>query len=250
MAVPLFCLSLLTVHSLSLAQGFKDQLYGYPDYLATGLRQIFADRTNRIILAGAGMSVLLAHRYDERVRDYSQENGLMPDNLSRFLDEYGGGFAYPMTLVGVGTASFLQGNTWQEGLRRTKYVVTAFGWTAFLTEVMKKGTSRERPDGSSRKSFPSGHTSGSFVVAATLHELYGWRIGVPFYLVAGLVGAQRIHDNKHWLTDVIAGAALGTVIGRGFGVVYSKEMKESRLSIAPAAEAGIPFQIEVVFLLN
>ena len=39
---------------------------------------------------------------------------------------------------------------------------------------------------------------------------------MPAYLLAGLTGASRIHDNKHYLSDVIFGASLGIALGRGF----------------------------------
>jgi hypothetical protein len=41
--------------------------------------------------------------------------------------------------------------------------------------------------------------------------------------VATLVGISRIHDNKHYLSDVIFGAALGTTIARGFAHVYQTD---------------------------
>jgi membrane-associated phospholipid phosphatase len=43
---------------------------------------------------------------------------------------------------------------------------------------------------------------------------YGWKIGVPAYALAGLMGVSRIHQDKHWLSDVVAGAALGFISGR------------------------------------
>ena len=39
---------------------------------------------------------------------------------------------------------------------------------------------------------------------------------MPAYLLAGLTGVSRIHDNKHYLSDVIFGASLGIALGRGF----------------------------------
>jgi membrane-associated phospholipid phosphatase len=43
---------------------------------------------------------------------------------------------------------------------------------------------------------------------------YGWKLGVPAYLVAGIVGASRIDQDKHYLSDVLAGATLGYIVGR------------------------------------
>lgn len=69
-----------------------------------------------------------------------------------------------------------------------------------------------RPDGSDYMSFPSGHTAEAFLSATFLFEEYKnvsiW-YGVGGYLVAGTVGALRIYNNKHWLSDVIGGAGFG-----------------------------------------
>jgi len=69
---------------------------------------------------------------------------------------------------------------------------------------------------------PSGHTSHSFTVAAITNELYGREVGTVAYLIAGLVAVSRINDNKHFLSDVIVGAGIGTIIGRGFAKTYNK----------------------------
>ena len=79
---------------------------------------------------------------------------------------------------------------------------------------LKYATQRERPDGSDNQSFPSGHTSQAFAMASVAQHHYGWKIGVPAYALAGLMGASRIHEDKHWLSDVVAGAALGYIAGR------------------------------------
>lgn len=73
---------------------------------------------------------------------------------------------------------------------------------------------RERPNGENNKSFPSGHTSNAFTLAAVAERHYGWKVGVPACLAAGLVGASRLEQDKHYLSDVVAGAALGYVVGR------------------------------------
>ena len=78
---------------------------------------------------------------------------------------------------------------------------------------------------SNRRSFPSGHTSASFIAATVAHKLYGRQISSPAFLLAGLTGISRIHDNKHYLSDVIFGAALGITIGLGF----SKEFQTERM---------------------
>jgi membrane-associated phospholipid phosphatase len=82
------------------------------------------------------------------------------------------------------------------------------------TEILKKAIHRQRPDGSDQMSFPSGHSSSAFAIATVAEEHYGWRVGIPSYLAASAIGLSRISGNKHYLTDVLAGAALGTITGR------------------------------------
>ncbi len=83
------------------------------------------------------------------------------------------------------------------------------GSTRLITDGLKDVVGEERPDGSDNKSFPSGHTSMSFAAAGTLHKRYGWEIGLPAHAVAAFVGAARVKANKHYVHDVIAGAAIG-----------------------------------------
>lgn len=85
--------------------------------------------------------------------------------------------------------------------------------TTLITEGMKEAIPKLRPDGSDRKSFPSGHASRAFAAAATLYDRQGQKIGIPAFFVAGFVGIARVEGKKHYWTDVAAGAALGTAAG-------------------------------------
>jgi PAP2 superfamily len=77
---------------------------------------------------------------------------------------------------------------------------------------LKKITHQLRPDGSSYTSFPSGHTAEAFASAEFLRQEYRdvspW-YGTGGYIIAGTVGYLRMYNNKHWLSDVIAGAGIG-----------------------------------------
>lgn len=72
----------------------------------------------------------------------------------------------------------------------------------------------ERPDDSNNKSFPSGHTAMAFTNASFLHKEYG--VVNPAYSIAGysaatLTGLGRNLNNKHWISDVLAGAGIGII---------------------------------------
>jgi membrane-associated phospholipid phosphatase len=89
----------------------------------------------------------------------------------------------------------------------------ALGVTGAATAGLKYAIPETRPDGSDRKSFPSGHTSLSFAAAASLHKRYGWQAGLPAYALASFTGLARVKADKHYVHDVLAGAALGTAGG-------------------------------------
>jgi membrane-associated phospholipid phosphatase len=81
------------------------------------------------------------------------------------------------------------------------------------TYGLKRVFPQDRPDASGPHSFPSGHASVSFAAAAALENRYGWKAGVPAFIVATFVSVARVEARKHQWHDVAAGAALGTGIG-------------------------------------
>jgi len=87
-----------------------------------------------------------------------------------------------------------------------------------LTQGIKVAVHRARPTGECC-AFPSGHASAAFATAAVLERHLGYRGAWPTFAIAGYVAASRLHDNRHFLSDVLFGAALGvasgwTVVGR------------------------------------
>jgi len=79
-----------------------------------------------------------------------------------------------------------------------------------LTLAMQYSIRRTRPDGSSF-SFPSGHASVAFASAAVLQRQFGWKTGMAAYAAASYVAASRLQANRHFLSDVVFGAAVGMV---------------------------------------
>jgi membrane-associated phospholipid phosphatase len=80
-----------------------------------------------------------------------------------------------------------------------------------IVNILKYSTLIMRPDNSNNNSFPSGHTAFAFTLAEVLHQEYKDKplIYIAGYTIATTVGAMRILNNKHWLTDVLVGAGVG-----------------------------------------
>ena len=135
--------------------------------------------------------------------------------------------AYGLIATSIGVPA-LRGDTagaWQ--------AASSFGATSIATEGLKQTFPRTRPDGSNRKSFPSGHTSRSFAAAATLLNREGPALGVPAFLVASFVGVARVEGKKHYWSDVIVGAGIGT----GIGLLLTKKRDEgSQAAFLPWAD--------------
>jgi membrane-associated phospholipid phosphatase len=88
-----------------------------------------------------------------------------------------------------------------------------------ISEAAKVTFRRDRPvhpGGAQAKgySLPSGHATLTFTAATILQQHLGYKAGIPTYLIASYVAMSRLHDNNHYASDVIAGAATGIIIGR------------------------------------
>ena len=89
--------------------------------------------------------------------------------------------------------------------------------------TLKYTTDQVRPDGSSANSFPSGHTANAFFGATILAKEYADKsvlIAIGGYSVATATGALRILNNRHWASDVLAGAGIGILSGEVAYIVY------------------------------
>ena len=89
----------------------------------------------------------------------------------------------------------------------------SFFATGLVTGALKFSVNRHRPNGGEH-SFPSGHTSSAASTVVVLWRHLGWQAGVPAAIMTGITGAARIEAQKHYLSDVIAGATIGLVMGR------------------------------------
>ncbi|MBR6278833.1 MAG: phosphatase PAP2 family protein [Bacteroidales bacterium] len=84
---------------------------------------------------------------------------------------------------------------------------------AIVTPI-KETAGERRPDMSATNSFPSGHTATAFMGAELIRLTHGKALSIPAYLAAATVGCFRIHNNRHWFNDLVAGAGIGILSAR------------------------------------
>jgi hypothetical protein len=86
--------------------------------------------------------------------------------------------------------------------------------TEAMVEPLKFSVRRLRPDASNHLSFPSGHAAITFATATVIERHLGWKKAFVTYAIAAYVASSRLHDNVHFASDVVFGAAIGSIAGR------------------------------------
>ncbi|HEX2718098.1 MAG TPA: phosphatase PAP2 family protein [Gemmatimonadaceae bacterium] len=108
------------------------------------------------------------------------------------------------------------------------------------------------------RSFPSGHTLTAFAAASAVTAETArwwpkqkWLIGTAMYGGATLVGLSRMYNNKHWASDVMMGAAIGTFAGRKV-VRYHHSHPNNRIdriilgaNISPSVDGGMRLSLSL-----
>ena len=197
-------------------------------------------RSRDVLGLGAfAVAALAVAPADRRIARWSQRpaahSSPLVDHTASFVRTLGGpgAVAIPVVTYGVGLLAHERG-TAAVGLHAGEAVVAA----EVVTSVVKYAAGRARPyvsrdsdagswafgrglrRGDAYQSFPSGHATASFALAAALagEGRERWpslnRYTAPLgFGLAALVGASRVYHDAHWASDVVAGAGVGTVVG-------------------------------------
>ncbi len=96
--------------------------------------------------------------------------------------------------------------------------------TQMIVAPIKLGVRRRRPDRSNRLSFPSGHTASTFAMARYVQQRYGPQPSMPLYVLAAVTGVGRMEGNRHYLSDVLMGAAVGIAVGSVTGAPRGEKL--------------------------
>jgi membrane-associated phospholipid phosphatase len=175
--------------------------------------------------------------------------GQNPGGLLATSGSTAGGPSVMLPLMG---GLFLAGRVSHSGTFRaaTYDMAQALIVNTTYTEIFKRAVGRERPDLSDNKSFPSGHASNAFALATVANAHFGLKVGIPAYLAAGAIGLSRLESNKHNLSDVVAGATLGYIVGRTVvkqdgGATHGRKTRFALVPSAPPSGAGVGAGVSV-----
>lgn len=124
-------------------------------------------------------------------------------------------FALPATALSSSLIIGDKKGTWQ--------FTKGFLLNQALTIGLKESINKPRPFGNGEKAFPSGHTSTAFQGASFIQRRYGWKYGIPAYILAGFTGYSRIQAERHDGWDVLAGALIGIGSTYLFTTPYQQE---------------------------
>jgi PAP2 superfamily len=178
-------------------------------------------RSTWVILGIGGAAALLVHPIDDDVQDAVQGNTTLQNIMKP-----GKYLGYGPVQTGVAVGTYLIGRYAMKSDVGKTNKVSHLGFDLLranllvqaLTYGLKYAVRRDRPTGECC-AFPSGHASVTFAAASVLERHFGYRAAWPTFVIAGYVAAGRITENRHFLSDILFGSALGiasgwTVVGR------------------------------------
>ncbi|WP_445454656.1 phosphatase PAP2 family protein [Flavobacterium sp. 25HG05S-40] len=129
---------------------------------------------------------------------------------------------------------------------KTIILATSYLLMGLTVNAFKQTASVKRPDETSLNSFPSGHTATAFMGAEILYQEYKeasvW-YGIAGYIIAAGTGTFRMYNNRHWLSDVVAGAGIGIISAKAGYWLYPITSKwfTKKKSTTNTKTAFVPF---------
>jgi membrane-associated phospholipid phosphatase len=173
-------------------------------------------RNSLYFLLGGGAAALAVHPADESINRH-----LLGSSFADAFFAPGKYVGATEVQIGASFTTYILGRVRHQP--RVQHLGMDLLEAQILTEGIVEGAKvmvrRDRPlnpDGTRYPgySFPSGHAAVTFASATVLQQHLGWKAAVPTYVLATYVATSRLHDNRHFASDVVFGAATGIVVGR------------------------------------
>lgn len=191
---------------------FKRDLKNFPRDLWRDTKRVYGNRTNLLILGATygGALALQELGPDDTVEDHYERHHTFTHDWSDAIGVMGNPFLH----FGLAGAWYWAGQQKQDDktyeVGRT--LINALTINQ-LTVLVGQTASFDRAPNGEWGTFPSGHTSSAFCFATVMEEAYGPLVGVPLFGIGVLTAVQRLDSGEHYLSDVVFGAVMGTLIG-------------------------------------
>lgn len=212
------------------------------------------DSRQWLYFGGTLLAVGAAHSADDNVRTHF---AIGDRAVLSGKDPRGASDALPAAALVAGTFAYAWLIDDQAGRVESYTMAEAVGLSAITTTALKYVAGRQRPNSTtdenawrdSGSSFPSLHTSAAFAVGTVFAESggeeYRWIRRVVGYGAAGATGYLRLKHNVHWLSDTLAGAAIGIATARF--VLNRRELRQHQghLSVGPAPDGGVMLSYQI-----
>lgn len=197
----------------------------------------YFDSKKWLLFGGAVGSLFVISAFDDDIQDAIQRNrSRVTDKAASIINPFGFQAAYAV-IAGIYLQGVFAHNAKSKVVALDAIAASVVSWGVGAT-LLKIITGRARPEKNEGQyhfdpfstngednSFPSGHATQAFALAAVLSSHYHSKwVWIPAYTFAGLVGLARMDKNRHWASDVVGGALLGTVVGKEF-VVYNRRKR-------------------------
>jgi hypothetical protein len=238
--IALYLCAISAVPSVAKADSIKDYAHDVRDYVLSPLSW---DNNDWTWFAGSVAAIALAHQYDDNIQSHFGPRPLDGKDRHSTRDMLP---IAALTAFVVADGYLLGGGSETQAV--AKNMLESGALAVGSTLVMKYAFGRERPnetldDNRWRKhgdGFPSMHTSVAFAVATSFAEQqseHPWTRRLVAYGLATGTAYVRVHDNVHWLSDVVAGAALGIATGRWVNHRKAEGAERAQAwSVAPMAD--------------
>lgn len=165
--------------------------------------------------------------YDHKIFDHHKVHSdmLIGKKDSEYWGKVGNG------LIGASVAGLQLVFDQSNGLKTVRTLLLASTSHIMVSAVARRNRPENKTDFLSwPSSFPSGHTTSAFALAGSLAYSYGMPVGIPVYIAAAAIGLSRIKEERHWASDVVAGAVIGTFWARAS---FEAEEKKDQAMIVP-----------------
>lgn len=194
---------------VSLAAGPFAPAPAKASFLTRDVKSLTSRRTADILAGAAvlGAASLLVENPDAEEHALGRGAVDAPADVGNI---YGSGLVLAGVTLGLTGAGLVDKDP--DWVRAGSEMARSLAYAGIAVTALKVAVRRTRPNGGAY-SFPSGHTAAAFAVAPVLARRFGWLAALPAYALATSTALGRMEDRKHYLSDVVVGAGIGTAIG-------------------------------------